>query len=141
MRGKSRCIDIGRYRRQRVDRHGDRRPNIGRRRNAGRAWAARDSQSNSGFDVAGGVHRVEHPVAELGSGGSDASAAAGLTPRQLQIIRRVAEGRTNREIATELYLSVRTVDMHVRHSLIALGCRSRMDAARKASGLGLLEQP
>ena len=38
------------------------------------------------------------------------------------------------------YLSVRTVDMHVRHSLIALGCRSRMDAARKASGLGLLEQ-
>ena len=34
---------------------------------------------------------------------------------------------------------VRTVDMHVRHSLIALGCRSRMDAARKAAGLGLLE--
>ncbi len=65
--------------------------------------------------------------------------AAGLTPRQLQVIRRVAEGRTNREIATELYLSVRTVDMHVRHSLIALGCRSRMDAARKAAGLGLLE--
>ena len=55
------------------------------------------------------------------------------------MIRRVAEGRTNREIATELYLSVRTVDMHVRHSLIALGCRSRMDAARKAAGLGLLE--
>ena len=56
------------------------------------------------------------------------------------MIRRVAEGRTNREIATELYLSVRTVDMHVRHSLIALGCRSRMDAARKAAGLGLLER-
>ena len=55
------------------------------------------------------------------------------------MIRRVAEGRTNREIATELYLSVRTVDMHVRHSLIALGCRSRIDAARKAAGLGLLE--
>ena len=74
-------------------------------------------------------------------GGSDAGngAAAGLTPRQLQVIRRVAEGRTNREIAAELYLSVRTVDMHVRHSLIALGCRSRTDAARKAAGLGLLE--
>jgi DNA-binding CsgD family transcriptional regulator len=83
---------------------------------------------------------AERGLAELGSGGSDAAAAAGLTPRQLQIVRRVAEGRTNREIAAELYLSVRTVDMHVRHSLIALGCRSRMDAARKASGLGLLEQ-
>jgi hypothetical protein len=29
--------------------------------------------------------------------------------------------------------------MHVRHSLIALGCRSRLDAARKAGSLGLLE--
>jgi DNA-binding CsgD family transcriptional regulator len=83
---------------------------------------------------------AEHALAELGGSGGTPAAAAGLTPRQLQVIRRVAEGRTNREIATELYLSVRTVDMHVRHSLIALGCRSRMDAARKAAGLGLLER-
>jgi len=82
---------------------------------------------------------AEHALAELGGSSGSPAAAAGLTPRQLQVIRRVAEGRTNREIATELYLSVRTVDMHVRHSLIALGCRSRMDAARKAAGLGLLE--
>jgi DNA-binding CsgD family transcriptional regulator len=82
---------------------------------------------------------AERALAELGGSGAGPAAAAGLTPRQLQVIRRVAEGRTNREIATELYLSVRTVDMHVRHSLIALGCRSRMDAARKADGLGLLE--
>jgi DNA-binding CsgD family transcriptional regulator len=82
---------------------------------------------------------AEHALAGLGGSEAGSAAAAGLTPRQLQVIRRVAEGRTNREIATELYLSVRTVDMHVRHSLIALGCRSRMDAARKAAGLGLLE--
>ena len=82
---------------------------------------------------------AERGLAELGGPGAGSAAAAGLTPRQLQVIRRVAEGRTNREIATELFLSVRTVDMHVRHSLIALGCRSRMDAARKAAGLGLLE--
>jgi DNA-binding NarL/FixJ family response regulator len=83
---------------------------------------------------------AERGLAELGGPGAGSAAAAGLTPRQLQVIRRVAEGRTNREIATELFLSVRTVDMHVRHSLIALGCRSRMDAARKAAGLGLLER-
>jgi DNA-binding CsgD family transcriptional regulator len=82
---------------------------------------------------------AERQLAELGASDGDQGAAAGLTPRQLQVIRRVAEGRTNREIAAELYLSVRTVDMHVRHTLIALGCRSRMDAARKAAGLGLLE--
>jgi DNA-binding CsgD family transcriptional regulator len=82
---------------------------------------------------------AEHALAELGGSRAGSAAAAGLTPRQLQVIRRVAEGHTNREIATEFYLSVRTVDMHVRHSLIALGCRSRMDAARKAACLGLLE--
>jgi ATP/maltotriose-dependent transcriptional regulator MalT len=81
---------------------------------------------------------IEHRLAELGTSGSSPSGAAGLTPRQLQVIRRVAEGRTNREIAAELVVSVRTVDMHVRHSLIALGCRSRLDAARKADELGLL---
>jgi DNA-binding CsgD family transcriptional regulator len=82
---------------------------------------------------------AERQLAELGSSDSTPAAAAGLTPRQLQVIRRVADGRTNREIAAELYLSVRTVDMHVRHSLIALGCRSRLDAARRAGALGLLE--
>ena len=71
--------------------------------------------------------------------GAEPSLAAGLTPRQLQVVRRVAAGRTNREIAAELYLSVRTVDMHVRNSLVALGCRSRVDAARLAAELGLLE--
>jgi DNA-binding NarL/FixJ family response regulator len=34
---------------------------------------------------------------------------------------------------------VRTVDMHVHNALIALGCRSRLDAARRAAELGLLE--
>ena len=83
---------------------------------------------------------ADRQLAELGDDGTaPGAAAAGLTPRQLQVIRRVAEGRTNREIAAEFVLSVRTVDMHVRHSLIALGCRSRLDAARKAGELGLLE--
>jgi DNA-binding CsgD family transcriptional regulator/type II secretory pathway predicted ATPase ExeA len=81
---------------------------------------------------------AERALGGLGEGAATPGGAAGLTPRQLQVIRRVAEGLTNREIAVELYLSVRTVDMHVRHSLIALGCRSRLDAARKAGELGLL---
>ena len=81
---------------------------------------------------------AERRLAELGRG-PEQRLAAGLTPRQLQVIRRVAAGRTNREIAAELYLSVRTVDMHVRNSLVALGCRSRVDAARMAAELGLLE--
>jgi DNA-binding CsgD family transcriptional regulator len=50
-------------------------------------------------------------------------------------------GRTNREVAQELFLSPRTVDMHVRNILRKLDCRSRVEAAHKAAELGLLEQP
>jgi DNA-binding CsgD family transcriptional regulator len=63
----------------------------------------------------------------------------GLTRRELQVLRMVSVGRTNREIARELFLSTRTVDMHVRNILTKLGSRSRTDATRKASELGLLE--
>ncbi len=82
---------------------------------------------------------AESALAALAAGSADSTGHTGLTARQLQVLRRVADGRTNREIAAELVLSVRTVDMHVRHSLIALGCRSRLDAARRAAGLGLLD--
>jgi DNA-binding CsgD family transcriptional regulator len=62
----------------------------------------------------------------------------GLTRRELDIVRLVAIGWTNREIARELFVSVRTVDMHVRNTLRKLNCRSRADAARRASELGLV---
>jgi DNA-binding CsgD family transcriptional regulator len=62
----------------------------------------------------------------------------GLSRRELEVVRLVAAGQTNREIARGLFLSPRTVDMHVRNILTKLGCRSRTDATRKAAELGLL---
>jgi DNA-binding NarL/FixJ family response regulator len=53
-------------------------------------------------------------------------------------MRAVASGRTNREIAGELFLSTRTVDMHVRNILAKLDCRSRVEASIKAGEAGLL---
>ena len=61
-----------------------------------------------------------------------------LTRREVEVVRLVAMGHTNREIARELFLSPRTVEMHVGSILLKLGCRSRADAARRASELGLL---
>jgi DNA-binding NarL/FixJ family response regulator len=63
----------------------------------------------------------------------------GLSRRELEVIRLIEVGRTNREIGHELFLSARTVDMHVRNILAKLGCRSRLEAVRKAGELGLLE--
>jgi len=64
--------------------------------------------------------------------------AAGLSRRELEVMRLVAAGRTNREIARELFLSSRTVDMHVRNILAKLRCRSRTEATTRAGDLGLL---
>jgi ATP/maltotriose-dependent transcriptional regulator MalT len=63
---------------------------------------------------------------------------AGLSRRELEVMRLVASGHTNREIAAELVVSTRTVDMHVRNILTKLRCRSRTEAAGRASELGLL---
>ena len=63
----------------------------------------------------------------------------GLSRRQMEILRLVATGLTNKEMAVKLFLSPRTVEMHVAHVLDRLNCRSRSEAVRKAGELGLLD--
>jgi DNA-binding CsgD family transcriptional regulator/tetratricopeptide (TPR) repeat protein len=63
---------------------------------------------------------------------------AGLTGRQVEILRLLAGGRTNAEIASELVVSVRTVDHHVSAVLQKLGVASRRAAAAAALDLGVL---
>jgi DNA-binding NarL/FixJ family response regulator len=55
--------------------------------------------------------------------------SAGLTRREREIAALVATGLTNREIAGKLYLSVRTVEVHVDHALTKLGFRTRTQLA------------
>ncbi|MGZ4638183.1 MAG: ATP-binding protein [Actinomycetes bacterium] len=62
---------------------------------------------------------------------------AGLTARQADVLGLLAEGLTNAEIATQLTLSIRTVDHHVSAILTKLGVTTRREAARRANELGL----
>ena len=80
----------------------------------------------------------ESVAARLGRRAAADAEGAGLSRRELEVVRLVAVGRTNPEIAQELVLSRRTVDMHVRNILRKLDCRSRVEAAGRASELGLL---
>jgi DNA-binding NarL/FixJ family response regulator len=63
---------------------------------------------------------------------SAAGAAGGLTARELQVLRLVAAGRTNRQIAADLFVSERTVDRHVSNILTKLGVSSRAAATAYA---------
>ncbi|HWM11187.1 MAG TPA: AAA family ATPase [Solirubrobacteraceae bacterium] len=74
----------------------------------------------------------EPVVRRLGRRAAADADGAGLSRRELEVLRLVAVGRTNREIAAELFLSPRTVDMHVRNILRKLDCRSRLEAAQRA---------
>lgn len=63
---------------------------------------------------------------------------AGLTARQVDVLRLLDDGLTNVELADRLFLSVKTVDHHVSAILNKLDVGKRRDAVRKARELGLL---
>lgn len=58
-----------------------------------------------------------------------AASTAGLTARELDVVRLVADALTNKAIAARLHLSVRTVEVHVRHALAKLGLANRTQLA------------
>lgn len=62
-----------------------------------------------------------------------------LTPRQLEVLRGVSQGRTDKELAKVLNLSPRTVEMHVSGAMKTLGCTTRAEAVHRAGTLGLLK--
>jgi DNA-binding NarL/FixJ family response regulator len=63
-----------------------------------------------------------------------------LTDREIEVLRHLAAGKSNREIARAVYLSEGTVKNHVTSILAKLGARDRTQAALRASALGLLPE-
>lgn len=63
-----------------------------------------------------------------------------LSPRELEVLRLIARGLSNREIAQELVISEKTVKTHASSILSKLGLASRTQAALHAMRLGLVEQ-
>ena len=83
-----------------------------------------------GSDVAPG------PLAEAGSaGGRGGADDLGLTDRQIEVLRLMARGRSNKDIATELCISTGTVKMHVSRIFKALSVTNRTEAAAQLTRL------
>jgi DNA-binding NarL/FixJ family response regulator len=93
---------------------------------------------------------LEEPAVDSGGPAAGPSAATpassveadlGLTRRELEVLRLVALGLTNREVATTLFISEKTAGVHVSNILRKLDLRSRVEASAYAHRLGLLDEP
>jgi DNA-binding CsgD family transcriptional regulator/tetratricopeptide (TPR) repeat protein len=71
------------------------------------------------------------------AGVSTPAAQLGLTPREVEVLALVAAGRSNRQIAQALFISPKTVGVHVSNILAKLGVAGRVEAAAIAHRLGL----
>lgn len=97
---------------------------------------AGDAASPFSGDVDAGVAAIEHFLglgdeeAEAPTSASppEALAPESLTPREQEVLRLVARGRANKEIAYDLGLSVHTVERHLTNLYPKIGCRSRTEA-------------
>ncbi len=75
-----------------------------------------------------------------GSPGGRSAREAGLSARETEILKRVASGRSNREIAGELWLSEHTVKYHLTNVYRKIGVKGRTDAARYAFEHALVDR-
>jgi two-component system, NarL family, response regulator LiaR len=73
-----------------------------------------------------------------GPSAADAVAAEELTPRETEVLRHLALGRTNKDIATAMSVSEETIKTHVGHLLAKLGAENRTQAIVQALKLGLV---
>jgi DNA-binding NarL/FixJ family response regulator len=86
-------------------------------------------------------HHLVAAVAEGGAGGSEwpppAELPDGLTPREAEVIRLIAQGLSNTEIASPLVISEATIKSHVNHLFAKTGVRDRAQAVTYAYRNGL----
>ncbi len=105
-------------------------------------WAHRTARTLNAPVLADRAARALAAIGRAPAGrGARPPNGIGLTPRQLEVLRLVAQGRTDKAIAQDLQLSPRTVEMHVGHILASLDSHSRAEAVGKAAELGLLMRP
>ena len=83
--------------------------------------------------------QVPGPIGRLGLDRTNGAREAGLTERELEILRAVGEGKSNREIGKQLWLAEQTVKFHLTNIYRKLGVSTRTEALRWAYGHGVVD--
>jgi DNA-binding NarL/FixJ family response regulator len=86
------------------------------------------------------IQRIDRQLAALPSAGTALAEANpdGLTPREVEVLRLVARGYTNKEIGERLYISRHTAATHVQHILDKTGMSNRAEVTAYAANKDLL---
>jgi DNA-binding NarL/FixJ family response regulator len=100
--------------------------------------ACRAAMRGEPFLYPGAVQALIRDHLERAAAGEDA-ATDGLTPRELEVLKLIAEAHTSKEIADILVISVKTVERHRANILEKLGMRDRVELTRYAIRRGLIE--
>ncbi len=93
--------------------------------------------------MTGGTFITQHMASADPVVAAPASVAAlpALTPRQRTILKLMAEGRRTREVASDLRVSIKTVETHRAHLIRRLGVAHTAGLVRAAIRMGLIQQP
>ncbi|GAB0107440.1 response regulator transcription factor [Nocardia sp. JMUB6875] len=86
-------------------------------------------------------HATAALIRDVRTGDERHAALRDLTDREVEVLRLLGEGHTNRQIAQQMFLSERTVKNYVSQTLGKLGLRRRTEAAALAARLGLSGDP
>jgi DNA-binding CsgD family transcriptional regulator len=95
------------------------------------AWSA-------GFSVRRQIERASVPTSPIAPPAAQSAALAGLTTREVEVLRLLARGHTNGEVAELLHIGQGTVKTHVARILHKLGLRDRVQAVVHAYETGLV---
>ena len=99
--------------------------------------ACRAAMRGDSFLYPSAITKLVHDYVERGGRGEEQFDV--LTPRELEVLKLIAEAHTSKEIAQLLFISIKTVERHRQNILDKLGMRDRVELTRYAIRRGLIQ--